>query len=184
MRCLAILPPSCCMLAPSTPILIEPHLLQLAPSTSPPRRALWQLLDAVPSAQRQRVASLAIDGTSATTMLIDAASGRCLAPPKMYNEAQSAAAVARAKQLAPEGHTATAATSTLCKVLEWDAEGAWQAAAEQGLDPAFVHQAGKRGGELGGWDVVCVVDHIVAVGAPCRFGLLACAPDQHVCSSR
>ncbi|KAI7842235.1 hypothetical protein COHA_004148 [Chlorella ohadii] len=113
-------------------------------SIHPPCSALWQLLDAVPQGQRQRVASLAIDGTSATTLLIDAASGRCLAPPKMYNEAQSAAAVARAKQLAPEGHTATAATSTLCKVLEWDAAGAWQAAAESGLDPAFVHQAGKR----------------------------------------
>lgn len=100
----------------------------------------------MPPAHRQRVASLAIDGTSATTLLIDAATGRCLAPPKMYNEAQSAAAVARAKQLAPEGHTATAATSTLCKVLEWDAAGAWQAAAAEGQEPAFVHQAGKRGG--------------------------------------
>lgn len=136
-----------------------PRLAVLPPSSCsfqhpPSRSALWQLLDAVPQAQRQRVASLAIDGTSATTMLINAATGRCLAPPKMYNEAQSAAAVARAEQLAPEGHAATAATSTLCKVLEWDAAGAWQAAAESGLDPAFVHQAGKRGG--GGWARGCL----------------------------
>lgn len=127
----------------------------------------------MPSAQRQRVASLAIDGTSATTMLIDAASGRCLAPPKMYNEAQSAAAVARAKQLAAEGHTATAATSTLCKVLEWDAEGAWQAAAEQGLDPAFVHQAGKQGGD---WAAgVLPVCPTTMQPLPCRAAL-ACGP--------
>lgn len=107
--------------------------------------ALWRLLGSLPAEQRRHVASLAIDGTSATTLLIDGATGACLAPPKMYNDAQGADAVARAKQIAPADHTATAATSTLCKVLAWDGEGAWQKAVAAGLEPAIVHQAGGGG---------------------------------------
>lgn len=43
--------------------------------------------------------------------------------------------------IAPPSHTATASTSTLCKVLQWHADGAWQAAAQQGADPGLLHQA-------------------------------------------
>ena len=60
-------------------------------------RALFSLLSSLPAEARARVASLAIDGTSATAMLVDANSGRALAPPKLYNEAQGAEAVAAAK---------------------------------------------------------------------------------------
>lgn len=112
------------------------------PCPPPSRSALYRLLDAVPAEQRGRIAALAIDGTSATTLLIDGSSGRCLAPPKMYNEAQGADAVARTEVIAPRGHTATASTSTLCKVLAWDEQGSWQSAATQGAQPAFCHQAG------------------------------------------
>jgi hypothetical protein len=109
--------------------------------------ALWQLLEAIPADQRRRIASLAIDGTSATTLLIDGDSGRCLAPPKLYNEAQPQSVVQRARQMAPAEHTATAATSTLCKVLAWDEEGLWQGAEAQGVEPAIVHQADWVAGE-------------------------------------
>ncbi len=72
----------------------------------------------------------------------------------MYNEAQPEQAVARAKALAPPDHTATASTSTLCKVLAWDGEGAWQAAAAAGHSPAFAHQADWVAGLLHGqWRV-------------------------------
>lgn len=118
------------------------------------RAALFRLFDELPAEQRARVSSVAIDGTSSTTLLIDGDTGRCLAPPKMYNEAQGAAAVARAKAMAPPDHTATAPTSTLCKVLEWDEAGAWQAAAATGVEPAIVHQAGGLCG-------VCM-EHVVA----------------------
>ena len=43
--------------------------------------------------------------------------------PKMYNEAQGADAVAAAAQIAPQGHTATSATSTLAKLLSWQLNG-------------------------------------------------------------
>jgi hypothetical protein len=59
--------------------------------------ALFSLLDQVPAGVKARVGAIAIDGTSATTMLLDAESGELLAPPKLYNEAQDGAAVARAK---------------------------------------------------------------------------------------
>jgi hypothetical protein len=43
---------------------------------------------------RQRVQSIAFDGTSATAMLIDRRDGSVLAAPKLYNEGQPDAAVA------------------------------------------------------------------------------------------
>lgn len=62
-----------------------------------PCRVLWELLAAVPADVRSQVVSLAIDGTSATAMLLDEASGAVLQPPKLYNEAQSKEAVQAAK---------------------------------------------------------------------------------------
>jgi hypothetical protein len=43
--------------------------------------------------------------------------------------------------MAPPAHTATAATSTLCKLLTWHLEGIWQAAAAGGAQPLLLHQA-------------------------------------------
>jgi hypothetical protein len=43
--------------------------------------------------------------------------------------------------MAPPAHTATAPTSTLCKLLTWRAEGAWRAAERAGGAPALLHQA-------------------------------------------
>jgi hypothetical protein len=43
--------------------------------------------------------------------------------------------------IAPPEHTATASTSTLCKVLTWDAEQLWQHAAAEGRTPIISHQA-------------------------------------------
>lgn len=59
--------------------------------------ALFELLRAMPADVRQGAASLAIDGTSATAMLVDRAAGTVLAPARLYNEAQGADAVAAAK---------------------------------------------------------------------------------------
>jgi sugar (pentulose or hexulose) kinase len=58
---------------------------------------LFDLLAAIPPELRAELASIAIDGTSATALLLDRASGHVLAPAKLYNEAQPAAAVAAAK---------------------------------------------------------------------------------------
>lgn len=62
---------------------------------------LYELLQALPWDVRQGVASLAIDGTSATAMLVDRSTSAVLAPARLYNEAQPAEAVAAAKVRAP-----------------------------------------------------------------------------------
>jgi hypothetical protein len=116
--------------------------------------ALWQLLGAIPGDLKPRVATIAVDGTSSTALLVDGDTGRCLALPKLYNEAQAERVVQRARQVAPPDHTATASTSTLCKLLAWDEQGLWQEAEAQGIEPAVVHQAdwvaGKGGRGPGG----------------------------------
>ena len=103
--------------------------------------ALFQLLDSIPEGIKSRISSVAIDGTSATTLLIDSTTGELIQPPKMYSEAQDPAIVQRVKAMAPPGHTVTASTSTLCKVVTWDEAGIWQAAISQGKSPLIVHQS-------------------------------------------
>eukprot|EP00894_Picocystis_sp_ML_P004948 jgi/Pico_ML_1/55465/g1144.t2 len=53
------------------------------------------LLGDVPREIRERTVSIAIDGTSATALLVDEATGEVLTTPKMYNEAQEADVVER-----------------------------------------------------------------------------------------
>lgn len=103
--------------------------------------ALLQLMKAVPEEVRSKVTALAFDGTSGTALLVDKASGRVLAAPRMYNEAQAPEAVQAAGALAPPAHTATAASSPLCKLLAWHQEGVWQAALRAGAVPGLLHHA-------------------------------------------
>lgn len=67
------------------------------PPLPPLRSALFQLLGSLPKAVKARLAAIAIDGTSATALLVDGETGRVLAAPKMYDEAQSPEVVQRAK---------------------------------------------------------------------------------------
>ncbi|KAJ9515566.1 hypothetical protein QJQ45_021673 [Haematococcus lacustris] len=76
-------------------------------------RCLEQLMKAVPEEVRSKVTALAFDGTSGTALLVDKASGRVLAAPRMYNEAQAPEAVqaaglplVQAAGLAPGGGVA------------------------------------------------------------------------------
>jgi hypothetical protein len=67
------------------------------------------------------------------------------------------------QDMAPPSHTATASTSTLCKLLTWHQAGVWQAAQSQGAQPGLLHQAdwlasllhgdrqGKRGQAQAQW---------------------------------
>jgi hypothetical protein len=47
----------------------------------------------------------------------------------------------RLQAMAPPSHTATASTSTLCKLLTWHLAGTWQQAAAAGAQPYLMHQA-------------------------------------------
>ena len=115
--------------------------------------ALFELLDSIPEHVKSRLVTLAIDGTSSTTLLIDGESGALLQPPKMYSEAQHPSVVAAVKAISPVDHTVTASTSTLCKVMTWHQQGMWQSVVESGGTPIVLHQSdwiasllhGKRG---------------------------------------
>ncbi|KAF5829568.1 hypothetical protein DUNSADRAFT_15895 [Dunaliella salina] len=104
-------------------------------------RALNELILQVPSTLRSRCQGIALDGTSATAMLVDRSTGAQLAAPLLYNAAMGDKAVAMAKEIAPPSHTATASTSTLCKVIHWHLEGVWQPAQQAGKQPGLLHQA-------------------------------------------
>lgn len=105
------------------------------------QRVLFELVGSVPQDVRQHVAAVAIDGTSATTMLVDRNTGASLAPPKLYSEAQGADVVRQAAAMAPPAHTATSSTAALPKVLTWTAQRTWQALQASGASPCVLHQA-------------------------------------------
>ena len=94
-------------------------------------RALWSILASLSSSAQ--IQSIALDGTSSTALLVDAASGEVLQPPKMYNDAQPAAAAAAAARMAPQGHTASSSTSTLAKLISWQDSGAMHEVCLHGL---------------------------------------------------
>lgn len=58
---------------------------------------MFELIAALPTDVTANIGSVAIDGTSATALLVDALTGKVLAPAKLYNEAQGNTAVAAAK---------------------------------------------------------------------------------------
>jgi len=80
-------------------------------------------LHALPSEARARVGALAIDGTSATALLVDSRSGETLAPPLLYNHAVPGAAALLAAQGVPEQHAAFSASGTAAKLLWWRSQG-------------------------------------------------------------
>ncbi|KAL6611181.1 hypothetical protein ACP70R_039109 [Stipagrostis hirtigluma subsp. patula] len=82
------------------------------------RRALFHLLGDIPSVYRPFVSSISIDGTSATTLIIDRKNGELLAGPFLYNESFSDALPA-VESIAPANHTVCSGSSTLCKLVSW-----------------------------------------------------------------
>ncbi|XP_031382693.1 D-ribulose kinase isoform X2 [Punica granatum] len=79
---------------------------------------LLSLLEDIPLYLRPLIASISVDGTSATTMLIDGNSGEMLGRPLLYNES-CADALPEVKSIAPENHTVCSGSSTLCKLVSW-----------------------------------------------------------------
>lgn len=84
------------------------------------RAALETLLAAIPPAVRQGLDAIALNGTSATVLLCDAA-GEPLTPPLLYNDDRGAALRHRLHPLAPAGSPTLSATSSLVKLLWWQA---------------------------------------------------------------
>lgn len=83
---------------------------------------LTEVLDALlTTIDRQRVAALAVDGTSATLLLTDTA-GVPLGPALMYDDRRATAAAARISAIAPLDSPARAATASLARLLHLTAD--------------------------------------------------------------
>ncbi len=98
------------------------------------RAVLFQLLGDLPQQWRSRLRAIAIDGTSATVLLCDAA-GEPVLPPMMYNDTGDRAMLAELTPVVPAHHCVLSLSSTLVKLLTWRSQG-------QRLAGAYVlHQA-------------------------------------------
>lgn len=82
--------------------------------------ALAQLLQELPHEVRQALQAIAINGTSATVLLCDAA-GHPITPPLLYNDDRGQAYRTRLTSLAAAGSPVLSATSSLVKLLWWQA---------------------------------------------------------------
>lgn len=100
------------------------------------RGALWSLLDDLPVDVRERVVSVAVDGTSGTALVVNGDDGSVVYPPMLYNEKRDDAVDAIAA-VAPEGHTTRSASSALCKLHSWwfETEGGKKASANESVPP-------------------------------------------------
>ncbi|CAN6209940.1 unnamed protein product [Urochloa humidicola] len=100
------------------------------------KAALFQLIGDIPRTLRPAISSISIDGTSATTLIVDSETGELLAGPFLYNESFPDALPAVAS-IAPANHTVCSASSTLCKLVSW-----WNAAGGAGASAAvLMHQS-------------------------------------------
>lgn len=80
--------------------------------------ALFALVRQIPQQLRREIRAIAIDGTSSTVLLCDAA-GSPVDAPLLYNDARSGcdAIMSSLQAIAPPNHTVLSATSSLAKLL-------------------------------------------------------------------
>lgn len=99
------------------------------------KETLFSLLHDVPLHLRKHVVSISVDGTSATTIIVDSDSGEPLWRPLLYNES-CPDALATVKSIAPPNHTVCTGSSTLCKLVSW-----WNHVGSNQKHALFLHQA-------------------------------------------
>ena len=80
--------------------------------------ALWTSLENIPRQTRERIVSVAIDGTSGTVIIVHPDSGEPLYKAMMYNEKFEAGAqhLASERYRVPDGHVTRSSTSALSKL--------------------------------------------------------------------
>lgn len=83
--------------------------------------ALFCLIEQIPAELRRKIKAIAIDGTSSTVLLCDAA-GMPLDAPLLYNDARGVAVMDKLRAIAPPNHTVLSATSSLAKLFWWEQE--------------------------------------------------------------
>jgi sugar (pentulose or hexulose) kinase len=98
------------------------------------KESLFGLLESLPRSIRARVQAIAVNGTSSTVLLCDAA-GEPVDEPILYNDSRGGEVLYRVRAIAPAGHTVISATSSLSKLLWWSRQPVFSRAAY------FLHQA-------------------------------------------
>jgi len=96
--------------------------------------ALFSLLTEIPEQLRREIKGIAINGTSSTVLLCNAA-GEPVDAPLLYNDARGAVVLEQLSKVAPPNHTVLSATSSLAKLL-WMSQQPFFTAAKY-----FLHQA-------------------------------------------
>lgn len=82
--------------------------------------ALLDVLAALPPTLSPQIRRIALDGTSGTVLLCDT-QGQPLAPALMYNDGRGTSVLAQTQALVPADSPACSATSSLAKLLWWQA---------------------------------------------------------------
>ncbi|KAI4297651.1 hypothetical protein L6164_037533 [Bauhinia variegata] len=96
---------------------------------------LYLLLEDIPIDLRKHIVSISIDGTSATTIIVDGNTGEPVWRPFLYNES-CPDALPMVKSIAPPNHTVCSGSSTLCKLVSW-----WNNADSNKKSALLLHQA-------------------------------------------
>ncbi|KAF6160537.1 hypothetical protein GIB67_019477 [Kingdonia uniflora] len=99
------------------------------------KMTLFLLLEDVAVTLRPFIASISIDGTSATTIIVDSNTGEPLCTPFLYNESFPDA-LPMVKSIAPVNHTVCSSSSTLCKLISW-----WNSFDSNKSSAILLHQA-------------------------------------------
>ncbi|HEY9691669.1 MAG TPA: FGGY-family carbohydrate kinase [Oculatellaceae cyanobacterium] len=80
--------------------------------------ALFNLIEQISPEVKSKIKAIAINGTSSTVLLCDAA-GKPVDTPILYNDARGVAVRDKLTEIAPPNHTVLSATSSLAKLLWW-----------------------------------------------------------------
>ncbi|MED6134901.1 D-ribulose kinase [Stylosanthes scabra] len=99
------------------------------------KKTMFLLLQDVPLELRKHIVSISLDGTSATTIIVDRETGEPIWRPFLYNES-CPDALPMVKSIAPPNHTVCSGSSTLCKLVEW-----WNNAGSNQKSALLLHQA-------------------------------------------
>ncbi|XP_023641006.1 uncharacterized protein LOC17889870 isoform X1 [Capsella rubella] len=99
------------------------------------KSTLFSLLEDIPITVRSLVSSISLDGTSATTLILNSEDGEVLCQPLLYNQS-CPDALPEVKSIAPANHTVCSGTSTLCKLVSW-----WNTEVPNRESAILLHQA-------------------------------------------
>jgi D-ribulokinase len=80
------------------------------------QEALFVLVEQIPEELRREIKAIAINGTSSTVLLVDAA-GNPTDAPLLYNDGRGSSVLEHLRSIAPPNHPVLSATSSLAKLL-------------------------------------------------------------------